>query len=54
MEWEKLKVEIKKADKQINESKNKHSEFYKRQRTYWNGFKHGIGIAYKIYKLTKN
>ena len=50
MKWEDLKIEIEKANKQINNSKGKYTEFYKRQRMFWNGYKNGIGMAYKIFK----
>ena len=54
MNWKNLKSEIEKANNQINHSKGKYSEFYKRQRMFWSGYKRGIGMAYKIYKLTNN
>lgn len=50
MKWEDLKIEIEKANNQINKSKGKYTEFYKRQRMFWNGYKRGIGMAYKIFK----
>jgi len=55
MNWKDLKPEIIKADKQINNSKGKYTEFYKRQRMFWNGYKRGIGMAFKIFKaLNRN
>lgn len=50
MNWKDLRPEIEKADKQINNSKGKYTEFYKRQRMFWNGYKRGIGMAFKIFK----
>ena len=50
MIWKYLKIEIESADKQINKYKERHTDFYHRQRMFWNGYKRGIGMAYKILK----
>ncbi|HSH50859.1 MAG TPA: hypothetical protein VK982_03960 [Bacteroidales bacterium] len=54
MNWNKLKPEMKKADKIINRHIGNPSVFYQAQRRYWEGVKHGIGLAYKILKAEKD
>jgi len=48
--WNIIKIEIRKADERIDKHKDKHTDFYHRQRMYWKGVKHGLGLAYKILK----
>lgn len=49
MDWNKLKPEIEKANRQIAKHRTFNTAFYAQQRMYWQGFKYGLGIAYKIY-----